>query len=113
MEKEGKRVQEGEGVLLAFGWQNSPCWQGLKRRKEEWVLVPTDEEAGMVQLVDLVHVEPWPAAAVVAHFSGLLIFLIVPICFLHPSPIHRPAAAKILRAAAAGIGTGVVGSLQV
>ena len=72
---------------------------------EEWVLVPTDEEAGMVQLVDLVHFEPWPAAAAAAHFSALLLFLIVPFCYLHPSPNHR--------AAAAGIGIEGVGSLQV
>ena len=80
---------------------------------EEWVLVPTDEEAGMVQLVDLVLIEPWPAAVVAAHFSALLAFLVVPFYFLHPSPIHRAAAANYLRAAAAGIGTGGVDSLLV
>ena len=80
---------------------------------EEWVLVPIDEEAGMVQLVDLVQIEPWPAAAAAAHFSGLLVFLNVPFCFLHPSPIHRTAAADILRTAAADIGIEGVGFLQV
>ena len=72
------------------------------------MLVPTGEEAGMVQLVDLVQLEPWPAAVAAVHFSALLAFLIVPFCFLHPSPIHRAAAAEILCAAAAGIGTGGV-----
>ena len=72
------------------------------------MLVPTgEEEAGTGQLVDLVQVaEPWPAAAVAAYSSVRLSFLIVPFCCLHPSPIHRAAAADILRAAAAGIGIG-------
>ena len=79
------------------------------------MLVPTgEEEAGMGQLVGLVQVaEPWPAAAVAAHFSVRLAFLVVPFCCLHPSPNHRAAAADILRAAAAGIGIGGVGFLQV
>ena len=76
------------------------------------MLVPTDEEAGTDQLVDLVQTEPWPAAAAV-HSSVRLSFLIVPFYFLHPSPNHRAAAAEILHAAAAGIGTGGVGFLLV
>ena len=81
---------------------------------EEWVLVPTGEkEAGTGQLVGLVQTELWPAAAVAAHSSVCLAFLDVPSCFLHPSPIHRTAAAKILRAAAAGIGIEGVGFLLV
>ena len=75
--------------------------------------VPTDEEeAGMGQL-GLVQTEPWLAAAVAAHSSALLVFLVVPFCYLHPSPNLCAAAADILRAAAAGIGTGGVGCLQV
>ena len=77
------------------------------------MLVPTDEEAGTDQLVGLVLIEPWPAAAAAAHFSGLLTFLVVPFCFLHPGPIHCAAAAEILRAAAADIGIREVGFLQV
>ena len=79
------------------------------------MLEPTgEEEAGTGQLVGLVQVaEPWPAAAVAAHSSVRLSFLIVPSCFRHPDPIHRAAAAEILRAAAAGIGIGEVDSLQV
>ena len=66
-----------------------------------------EEEAGMGQLVGLVQVaEPWLAAAVAAHSSVRLAFLNIPSCFLHPSPIHRAAAA-------AGIGIEGVGSLQV
>ena len=77
------------------------------------MLVPTgEEEAGMGQL-GLVQIEPWLAAAVAAHFSVLLIFLVVPFCFRHPGPIHRAAAAENLRAAAAGIEIGGVGSLLV
>ena len=77
------------------------------------MLVPTDEEeAGMVQL-GLVQIEPWPAAAVAAHFSALLTFLIVPFCYLRPSPNHRAAAADNLRAAAADIEIGEVGLLLV
>ena len=77
---------------------------------EEWVLVPIDEEeAEMAHLVEMVLVvEPLPAAAAAAHSFGLLSFLIVPSCFLLPSPIHRTAAVKILHAAAAGTGIGVV-----
>ena len=106
---------EGEGVLLSSGQRSTPYWQGQMRRKEEWVLEPTgEEEAGTGQLVGLVQVaEPWLAAVVAAHFSVRLSFLIVPFCFLRPSPNHRAAAAKILRAAAAGIGIGGVGFLQV
>ena len=79
------------------------------------MLEPTgEEEAGTGQLVGLVQVaEPWLAANAVAHFSVRLAFLNVPFCFLHPSPIHRAAAAEILHAAAAGVGNGGVGSLQV
>ena len=87
----------GEGVLLAFGRRNSPCWQVQKRKREEWVLVPIgEEEVVMNQLVvmDLV-VEPSPAAAVAAHSSGLLVFLVIPFCYLHPSPNHCAAAAGI------------------
>ena len=70
------------------------------------MLEPTgEEEAGTGQLVGLVQVaEPWPAAAVAAHFSVRLVFLTIPFYFLHPSPIHR--------AAAAGIGTGGVSRLE-
>ena len=72
------------------------------------MLVPIgEEEAGMGQLVGMVLVvEPLPAAAAAAHSFGLLSFLVVPFCFLLPNPIHRAAAAKNLRAAAAGIGIG-------
>ena len=78
------------------------------------MLVPIgEEEAGMGQLVGLVQIEPWPAAAAAAHSSVHLSFLIVPFCFLHPSPIHHAAAVKILRAAAAGTGIGGVGFLLV
>ena len=70
------------------------------------MLVPTgEEEAGTDQLVDLVQTEPLPAAAAAAHSFVLLVFLDVPFCFRHPGPIHR--------AAAAGIGTGGVGFLQI
>ena len=59
------------------------------------MLEPTGEkEAGTGQLVGLVQVaEPWLAAAVAAHSSVHLAFLVVPFCFLHPGPIHRAAAA--------------------
>ena len=79
------------------------------------MLVPTDEEeAGTGQLVDFVQIaEPWLAAAAAAHFSGLLTFLIILFCFLCPGPIHHAAAAKNLRAAAAGFGIGRAGSLLV
>ena len=79
------------------------------------MLVPIgEEEVVMDQLVvmDLV-VEPSPAAAVAAHSSGLLSFLVIPFCCLHPSPNHRPAAADILCAAAADIGIEGVDCLQV
>ena len=71
------------------------------------MLEPTgEEEAGMGQLVGMVLVvEPWPAAAVAAHSSVCLAFLVIPVCFLLPDPNHR--------AAAAGIGIGGVGYLQV
>ena len=73
-----------------------------------------EEEAGTGQLVGLVQAaEPWLAATAVAHSSVRLTFLDVPSCFHHPGPIHRAVAAEILRAAAAGIGTGGVGYLQV
>ena len=64
---------------------------------EEWVLVPTgEEEAGMDQLVGMaLVVEPLPAAAAAVHSFGLLSFLVILFCFLHPSPIHRAAAAGI------------------
>ena len=95
----------GEGVLLAFGQRSSPYWQVWKQRREEWVLVPIDEEVVMDQLVVMVLVvEPLPAAAVAAHFSVLLVFLIVPFCCLLPDPNHR---------AAAGIEIGGVGFLLV
>ena len=79
---------------------------------EELVLVPTDEEAGMGQL-GLVQTEPWLAAAVAVHSSALLSFLVIPFCYLHPSPNHRAAAADILCAAAAGTGIGGAGFLLV
>ena len=67
------------------------------------MLEPTESEMG--QLVVVVQVaEQWLAAAVAAHFSDLLACLVVVIPFLHPSPIHRAAAAENLRAAAAGNG---------
>ena len=76
------------------------------------MLEPTESETG--RLVVVVQVaEQWLAAAVAAHFSDHLACLVVIIPFLHPSPIHRAAAADILRAAAAGIGTGGVGHLLV
>ena len=69
------------------------------------MLEPTESETG--QLVVVVQVaEQWLAAAVAAHFSDLLACLVIPSCYLHPGPIHRAAAANILRAAAAGIGIG-------
>ena len=64
-----------------------------------------EEEAGMGQLDGLVPVaEPWLSAAVAAHSSVCLTFLIIPSCYLLPDPNHRAAAVKIPRAAAAGIG---------
>ena len=114
MEKEGRKGQVEEGVLLAFGRQSSPYWQDRKRMREEWVLVPTGEkEVEMGQLVGWVQIEPWLAAAAAAHFSVHPFFLVIPFCFLHPSPIHRAAATDILRAAAAGIGIGGAGFLLV
>ena len=79
------------------------------------MLEPTGEkEAGMGQLVGLVQVaEPWLAAAVAAHFSVHLSFLVVPSCYLLPDPSHRAAVAESLCAVAAGIGTGGVGFLLV
>ena len=79
------------------------------------MLVPTDEEeAGTGQLVGLVQVvEPWLAAAVAARSFVHLSFLVVLSCCLHLSPNHRAAAAKTLRAAAAGIGIEGVGCLLV
>ena len=76
------------------------------------MLVPTESVMG--QLVVVVQIaEQWLAAAVAAHSSAHLAFLDVPSCFHHPGPIHCAAGAEILRAAAAGIGTGGVGCLQV
>ena len=104
MEKKGKEGLVGEGVLLAFGRRSNPCLQVRRRRMEEWVLVPTESETG--QLVVVVQVaEQWLAAVVAAYFSDHLSFLVVPFCFLYPSPIHC--------AAAAGIGIEGVGFLQV
>ena len=71
---------------------------------EEWVLVPTESERGRLVVVVLVA-EQRLAAAVAAHSSVHLSFLVVLSCFLLPGPNHR--------AAAAGIGTGGVGFLQV
>ena len=91
------------------------CGGSGRSRREEWVLVPTDEEeAGTGQLVDLVQVaEPWLAVVAAAHSSVRLSFLIVLSCFLLPSPNHCAAAVENLHAAAAGIETGGVGCLQV
>ena len=76
------------------------------------MLVPIGSVTG--QLVAVVQVaERWLAAAVAAHSSARLAFLDVPFCYLLPDPNHRAAAAESLRAAAAGIGTGGVGYLQV
>ena len=62
------------------------------------MLEPTESEMG--QLVVVVQVaEQWLAAAVAAHFSDLLTCLVMVVPFLHPSPIHRAAAA----------GNGIVG----
>ena len=79
----------GEGIQPSFERQSTPYLQGQKRRTEEWVLVPTgEEEAGMGQLVGMaLVVEPLPAAAAAAHSFGLLAFLVILFCFLHPSPI--------------------------
>ena len=79
------------------------------------MLEPTgEEEAGTGQLVGLVQVaEPWPAAAVAAHSSVHLFFLVIPSCYLHPVPNHCATAAESLRAAAAGIGIEGVGYLLV
>ena len=77
------------------------------------MLVPTDEEEAEMGQLDLVQTEPWLAAAVAAHSSVLLSFLIVPFCYLLPSPIHCAAATENLRTAAAGTGIGEVGFLQV
>ena len=98
-----------EDVQLSSGQQNTPYWQGQKRKREEWVLVPTgEEEAGRGQLVDWVQTEPWIAAAAAAHSSVRLSFLIIPLCFLLPSPNNHAAAAENLCAAAAGIEIGGV-----
>ena len=79
------------------------------------MLEPTDEEeAETGQLVGLVLVaEPLLAATAVAHSFVLLVFLFVPFCYLLPGPNHCAAAAKILRAAAAGIEIEGVGCLLV
>ena len=107
--------EEGEVGLVSRHLQNIPYLQGQERRKEEWVLVPTDvEEAGRDQLVDLVQgAEPLLAAAVAAHSFVPLTCLVVLFCFLLLIPIHRAAAAENLCAAAAGAGIGEVGYLQV
>ena len=103
-----------EGVLLSSGQRNTPYWQGRKCKREEWELVPTgEEEAGMGQLVDLVQIEPWLAAAAAAHSSVHLAFLDVPFCYLLLNPNHRAAVAENPRAAAAGIGIEGVDSLLV
>ena len=76
------------------------------------MLEPTESETG--QLVVVVQVaEQWLAAAVAAHSSGLLACLVMIVPFLLPSPIHRAAAAKSFRAAAAGAGIVGVGFLLV
>ena len=79
------------------------------------MLVPIgEEEVVMGQLVAMILVvEPSPAADAAVHSSVLLSFLIVLFCCLHPSPIHRAAAAENLCAAAAGNGIGEAGYLQV
>ena len=70
------------------------------------MLEPTGEEVGTGQLVGLVQIaELWPAAAVAAHSSVHLSFLVVLFCCLHPSPNHRTATADI--------GTGGADPLQV
>ena len=68
------------------------------------MLVPTgEEEAGTGQLLEMVLVVgPLTAAAAAVHSFGLLSFLNIPSCFLHPVPIHHTAA-KILCTAAADI----------
>ena len=76
------------------------------------MLVPTESETGLLVVVVQVA-EQWLSVAVAAHFSDLLACLVVPFCFLHPSPIHRTAAAENLCAAAAGIGIVGVGFLLV
>ena len=103
---------EGEGSQLSSGRQSIPYWQGRRHKKEEWVLEPTENETG--QLVVVVQVaERWLAATVAVHFSGLLACLVVIVPFLLPSPIHRAAAAKSFRTAAAGAGIVGVGYLLV
>ena len=70
------------------------------------MLVPTgEEEAGTGQLVDWVQIEPWLAAAAAAHSFVHPSFLVVLFYFLRLGPIHH--------AAAADIGIGGVGYLQV
>ena len=73
------------------------------------MLEPTgEEEAGTGQLVGLVQIAgPRHAAAVAARSFVHLSCLVVVVPFLHQGPIHRAAAAKSFRAAAAG--TGIVG----
>ena len=103
---------EGEGGQLSSGRRSIPYWQGRRHKKEEWVLEPTGSGTG--QLVVVVQVaEQWLAAAVAVHFSDLLACLVVIVPFLLPSPIHRAAAAKSFRAAAAGDGIVGVGFLLV
>ena len=97
----------GEGVQLSSGRRSIPYWQARKRKREEWVLVPIGEEGVVMDqlVVMILVVEPSLAAAVAAHSSDLLSFLVVPFCYLLPDPNHR--------AAAAGIGIGGVGCLLV
>ena len=107
MEKEESRELEeweGEAVQPSFGLRSTPYLQDRKRKTEEWVLVPIESETGQLVVVVLVA-EQWLAAAVAAHSSVLLSFLVVLSCFRHPGPNHR--------AAAAGIGIEGVGYLQV
>ena len=73
---------------------------------------PTASETGQLAVVVQVA-EQWPAAAVAAHFSGLPACPVMIVPFRHPSPIHRAAAAKSFRAAAAGAGIVGVGFLLV
>ena len=76
------------------------------------MLVPTESETG--QLVVVVQVaEQWLAAAVAAYSFVHLSFLVILSCFRLLDPNHCAAAAESLRAAAAGIEIGGVGSLLV
>ena len=81
----------GEDILLSFEQRNTPYLQGQRRKKEEWVLEPTESETG--QLVVVQVAEQWLAAAAAARSSVHPSFLNVPFCCLLPIPIHRAAAA--------------------